>query len=183
MTEYFSANEVRDQLRHLSAEDRVRLVRMASAFAIASSLTAEDIFGQAVVASLSGARRRRRDLELIPFLFGAMKSIAYSERKKAEKRPLDNASESDVDVVDTAVNCGDAPALMISEEEAHARIQLLTNLVSNNENAAYVLDGWLDDMSPAEIREASGMSETQYDSARRYLKRRLNALKQTRQDL
>lgn len=178
--EYFSVHEIREQLRLLSAEDFARLLLGARAYAKGSSFTAHDILDQAVLASLSGDRRRRRDLELLSFLFGAMKSIAFNERKKAKSNALDKASEMDVDIVDMAVHYDDALALMISAEDARARIELLADYVKDNENAGFVLEGWLDDMSPAEVREATGMTATQYDSARKYLNRRLNAAKHTR---
>jgi DNA-directed RNA polymerase specialized sigma24 family protein len=170
-------SDVRSLLARLSQADRIRLVLVGQRFAFGCAMSPDDLLQEACSRALAGTRKWRDGLELRAFLAGAMRSIAFDERKKAGTHALDMAVVLDAAEVsiDAQYHEAGTGADVESETEAKETIALLQRLVKNNDNAALVMEGILDDMKPTEIRAATGLTQTQYDSARTYIHRRLDA--------
>ena len=155
----------------LMKADRIRLLRIAQRYAFGCALSPEDLLQEAVARTLSGARVYKATLGIVGFLAGAMKSIAFDERKKTQTHALDLAvSDGDLDDPIPDLN-----AERSDSEEGAERIELLRLLVKNNENAALVFEGLLEGLKAAEIRDALGLTVTEYESARTYINRRVNS--------
>lgn len=168
--------DVRGALRQLGKAELVRLLRIAQRYALGLCLTPDDLLQEAVLRTLAGTRTCKDSAQIMGFLIGAMRGIAFDERKKMETHALDMATSLDDE------NAGgkepaaqNDAASLIAKQEDEERLSLLRQLVQHNENAALVLEGLLDDMKAAEIRDALGLTPTAYDSARTYIHRRLDA--------
>jgi len=161
-------------LAQFSQADRVRLLLVAQRFAFGCAMIPEDLLQEACSRALAGTRKCKNGLELRAFLVGAMRSIAFDERKKAKTHALDMAvavesiDESEIESASNSIEYA-----IENEDEAVEKVALLRELVKNNENAALVMEGLLDELEPAQIRSATGLTQTQYDSARTYIHRRL----------
>lgn len=169
--------ENRVALSQLTVAARVRLVRVAQRFAFGCSYSTEDLLQQAAVRALTSGRTFASQDDMLAYLVSAMRSVAFDERKKTQTHALDMAeSIDDDDIAATGLQSHPSAADdVMREEDDEARITALRQLMAQNENAALVLEGLLDGMKAAEIRDALGMSSTEYDSARTYIHRRMNA--------
>jgi DNA-directed RNA polymerase specialized sigma24 family protein len=155
----------------LTQADQIRLLRIAQRYAFGCSLSAEDLLQEAVARSFTGSREWPEGVGFVPFLAGAMKSIAFDERKKAATHALDIAMSygGGDDRLEQATSEG------VDDEDGAERIELLRSLLNQNENAALVFEYLLDGLKPAQIRAELGLTETEYDSARTYIRRRMNS--------
>jgi len=177
MADSSDTKENRVVLSQLTVAERVRLVRAAQRFAFGCSYSPDDLLQQAAIRALTSGRIFAAHDDMLSYLLGAMRSVAFDERKKTQTHALDAAAPlDDRAVAETGLRSHPSTAdELMREEEDEARIIALRQLVAQNENAALVLEGLLDGMKAAEIRDALGLSSTEYDSARTYIHRRMNA--------
>lgn len=177
MADSSDTTQNRVALSQLTVAARVRLVRVAQRFAFGCSYSPEDLLQQAAVRALADGRTFASHDDMLSYLMNAMRSVAFDERKKTQTHALDAAEPIDDDGVPAPglrSHPGAADEVM-REEQDEGRITVLRQLVAQNENAALVLEGLLDGMKAAEIRDALGLSSTEYDSARTYIHRRMTA--------
>ncbi|MBS1770575.1 MAG: hypothetical protein JSS77_12995 [Acidobacteria bacterium] len=177
MADSSDQSENRVALPHLSEAARLRLIRIAQRYAFGCSLAPDDLFQQAAARAVVNGRTFATEQEMLAYLVNAMRSVAFDERKKAKTHALDFAASFDDDA-SAATQMPSHPSVadeLMQEQEAQARIEALQQLVKHNDNAALVLECLLDDMKPADIRQTLGLSATEYDSARTYIHRRVNA--------
>jgi len=166
----------RQALGLLSKLDRARLVRIGGRFAFGCSHEPQDLLHQAVVRALMTSVVFQDKQAFLRYLLEGMKSVAFDERKKASVRALDVAGllEGDAKAGDSIPHSGSVLDGVLDEEAATEKLQLLRALVRGNENAELVLEGRLDGMKPPAIREALGLTETEYDSAVTLINRRID---------
>lgn len=168
--------EIRSALDGLTQIDLVRLRRAGSKFALALDCTVDDLISEAVCSAYSGGRECRRDLSILVFLIGAMRSIAWnakvSSRKAGREISLD-ATGTDGPLVVLKSNVPDAETLILRAEDVALRIAALEDLFAADEPALLVIMADLDELSKEEIMAMNEMSETTYNSTRTRIRRKM----------
>ncbi|WP_139114811.1 hypothetical protein [Rhizorhabdus dicambivorans] len=173
----FDLEEIRSALDGLTQSDLVRLRRAGSKFALALDCTADDLIGEAVCSAYSGARECRRDLPILVFLVGAMRSIAWnakvSSRKAGSEISLDATGTDGHPLVVLKCDAPDAETLVLRADDTARRIAALEDLFADDEPALLVIMADLDELSKEEIMVMNEMSETTYNSTRTRIRRKM----------
>lgn len=169
--------EIRSALDGLTQIDLVRLRRAGSKFALALDCTVDDLISEAVCSAYSGGRECRRDLPILVFLIGAMRSIAWnakvSSRKAGREISLDATGTDGRPLVVLKSNVPDAETLILRAEDVALRIAALEDLFAADEPALLVIMADLDELSKEEIMAMNEMSETTYNSTRTRIRRKM----------
>ena len=153
----------------LESEGSVRLMAIARLHARKCRLDADDLFHEACVLSMCGDRRWPRDVPMLTFLAGVMRSIAHGWRKKARRmadKPPDEALIGDdyptpADMLEEADLLKKALRRFEDDPEVHMLLQAL-------------IDGW----GKSDLLSLFDEDEIAYATARRRLRRKLNKLSQ-----
>jgi RNA polymerase sigma-70 factor (ECF subfamily) len=175
----FSVEEMNEALSSLSDADMIRLRQIAGIYC-KGKIEREDILQRAFVAALDGSRKCPRDIALITFLAGTMRSLASSWFKSLTRTPelhliaVQGDDCEDVPVgIDTPAEEPTADQQLVSEEEAAAIRAAILSLFADDEFARLIIEGDMEGMDATELRELTGLDETAYGSKRRLIRRRI----------
>ncbi|TVM30542.1 RNA polymerase sigma factor [Oceanidesulfovibrio marinus] len=174
-----SKDEICSAIEGLSDEEWCRLNKGSSALARFSSLSPEDLIQEAIVRALDGRRKYKRDLQMIVFLMGIMKSIVSSEAKASERH-----KEISLQVYNPGTQeeyqAGIADERATPERETIARLDLAKIkseipflFVEDSEEVQLFVMGVVEGMTKEEVQRISGLYGNEYDSARRLFRRRI----------
>ncbi len=176
----FSTEEIGEALSVLSDAALIRLRRIARWYA-KGRIDPDDLLQQSFVAALEGSRQCPRDIGIIPFIVGTVRSLASSRFKSLSRSPeLQSIAASDDDCDPLPFDKGapseapNADQLLISEQEEIAIRAAILSLFSDDEIASVVVEGIMDKMDASELRELTGLDETAYSSKRRLIRRRID---------
>ena len=138
----------------------------------------------AITKTWDGVRSWKRGMTTFAHLFGAMKSLANNDYKKAKKNKTDSITDdagNEKPKLSAQISTPSPEALIIErernqerEKEAKELADQVLELFANDANAMWVLMGEMDGQSAEEIRELSGMDQTQYNTTRRRIRRKLD---------
>jgi DNA-directed RNA polymerase specialized sigma24 family protein len=172
---YLNSLEIESRMQGLSAADCVRLERIAGVFAYSAGWSGSDLMQEAFVAALQ-RRRWRADLDTTVFLTGVMRSLAHSRQKQQRRSALDQAMAGDAASSDELERLsGDAdqdPGKLLEAEQEHSSfLQELMQVFEGDQEVLRVIAGRASGASAAEIKNALGMNQTQYESVCRRLLR------------
>ena len=155
--ETYTAAEIREAVKTLTAQHKTALVKLAKAYAMKTSFGHEDLLHEAYMRVLGGRREWPRSVAVVPFLAGVMKSIAWDWRRR-----------------DESVEVGDVG---YEDQTAAARIDLQKVIVLFDDDPIaqkmVILSALLDGARGEELRELSGLNKTQYESKRAKIRRRI----------
>jgi DNA-directed RNA polymerase specialized sigma24 family protein len=132
----------------------------------------EDLLQEAITRVLTGSRRRPEGLTMVAFVAGILRSLRAHYWRRARRQPRDNklriqqqGEESfALDLVDPTP--GPERAL-----EARQQLALIKLLFADDPTALKIIDGLGEGLSAEQIRRSAGLSKTDYDSARRRMRR------------
>jgi len=153
--ETYTAAEIREAVKTLTAQHKTALVKLAKAYAMKTSFDYEDLLHEAYTRILDGKRVWPRSVAVVPFLAGVMKSIAWDWRRR-----------------DESVEVGDVG---YEDQTAHVRIDLqkIIGLFDDDPIAQKMVIALLDGARGEELRELSGLNKTEYESKRAKIRRRI----------
>ena len=159
--ETYTAAEILEAVKTLTAQHKTALVKLAKAYAMKTSFDYEDLLHEAYTRILDGKRVWPRSVAVVPFLAGVMKSIAWDWR--AERR-------------DESVEVGDVG---YEDQTAAARIDLqkIIGLFDDDPIAQKMVIALLDGARGEELRELSGLNKTEYESKRAKIRRRIERVR------
>jgi RNA polymerase sigma-70 factor (ECF subfamily) len=159
-----------EALAALSEADLARLEAVARLRARAvPGLDWADLLHEAVLRALSGTRRRPPGLPLTVFLAGCMRSLCHEHwRRLSRERQVLVAGEAGEAEPDPAPEADPERALAASQA-----LQSLLDLFRGDDAVQAILGGLAAGLAPPEIRARHGLSETQYDTARKRMRRAL----------
>ncbi|PIK74443.1 hypothetical protein CS379_02560 [Methylobacterium frigidaeris] len=132
-----------------------------------------DILHEAIVRALDGTRRWPPGVPVLVFLAGCMRSIEHDLRRRLAQEWLAQdwlAQERAWREHDAADREGADPERAIAAAQALGRI---VALFSGDETVLRIIEGLGHGRSAGEIRARHGLSQTDYDSARKRLRRAL----------
>jgi RNA polymerase sigma-70 factor (ECF subfamily) len=156
-------------LRSLSNADLVRLKTLARLWSrgLPGGLGWADVLNEAIVRSLDGSRHWPPDVPLLAFLSGVMRSICDDHWRRTRRDLAWLAG-------DTAE--GEAMAAPVDPERVLAAAQALgaiNRLFAADAAVLTIIASLAEGMNASEICRRHGMSEREYDSARRRMRRTL----------
>lgn len=171
--ENLSPSEIKAAIKTFSNGDRLRLNKIARWYAYGCRMASDDLLSEATVAALTGNRQCPRAVSLIAFFAGAMKSIAYNEKRKAgnECRAVPIDDNPDNDPVLLLPDGGLSP-----EQEAMAKSEAnsVFELFKSDDDVTMLLMGLYDDYDPDEICDINNWDRTTYNTIRKRLRRGLD---------
>ena len=174
--------EIHRAIAALGQADWLRLHKVARALCRnvcrSGGFDADDLLQEAFQRALNGGRQCPRDVEVTRFLAGVMRSIASDWGKARRRRPemrLDAPSGALLEVVvQVRDGCLDAEELLASTEESAGVIERIKDLFADDPTALKIIDGMLEGRAGAELRSAAELSEKEFASKRRLIRRRID---------
>ncbi len=134
-----------------------------------------DLLQEAFARVLDGSRAIPRAVPAVAFLAGVMRSIKaehWRRRRRATEQQPVLATEYQVVMADTAEACDPQPdpeRWLIAAQQ----LQAIGTLFANDPVALQIIAGLGDGLTAEEIRRTLRMTKTDYDSARRRMRRAL----------
>jgi DNA-directed RNA polymerase specialized sigma24 family protein len=134
----------------------------------------DDLLQEALTRVLVGARVQPEGVTMVAFLTGIMRSLKSEHWRRKLRSSGDNAGRfgettedlRDVDFHDPAP--GPERSLIVREE-----LKAIGALFADDPEALSIIGGLGEGLSAEQIRAAFGMSKTNYDSARKRMRRQL----------
>lgn len=182
---YYTTVEVEERLSALSETDMKRLELIADQWAVrVRGYEGRDLRSMLFVSMLEDRRHWPRDLPLEAFYRESMWSLTSTLREKEVRRDSHAVVHLMSELVKTNAETGDdmpLPEAVDTDDpvgllEADELIDQIEKLLSDNDRAGMVFMGWQDGMSKGDIIATLGITETDYDTATKYILRRKNEL-------
>jgi hypothetical protein len=172
-----NTGELREAVISLGKIDLIRLRRAGRLYAFGLDCEADDLLGDAITLALSGSRACPREMAVVPFLVGIMRSRASAIRASAERKgiqvPLDD-SRGERAVHDELTEA--TPHDLLERcDNYEARVNALEMLFAGDPDAQKVLEADLRELGKAEIMARLDIGSVQYATIRRRMRRRVNA--------
>ena len=170
-------DEFLGELQKLSETDKNRLLLYAKNRCLACRFEAEDLLHEAITRTLEGIRNCPVGVGVKTHLYKTMRSISHSELKSLDNHGEDSLTvefdESESHQRDVQEDCPTPEdEALAGVESARVRGEVFS-LFEDDEVAQFVLECWIEDMTAAEIREATDMDHVAYDSKTRKIYRRI----------
>ena len=170
--------EVKRSISALTAADWLRLHKVARALCRDAAFQADDLLQEAFQRALDGTRQCARTLDIMPFLAGVMRSIASDWRKARKRRPEMSLVTATGRLQEVVLQVRDnrcvADEVLVSNEEAARLQQAIFALFADDAVAQRLLEGIMDGLTGAQLRSLTGLSETEFASKRRLIRRRID---------
>jgi RNA polymerase sigma-70 factor (ECF subfamily) len=162
--------------RLVSDMDLLRLKAIARIHArgLPPEVSWSDLLQEALARVLNGSRQVPEDIPLEVFMSGVMRSIRAeywrrmrrdAQHRRASEDPQDAAS-NEAEPLDPAP---DPERALLAQQELEA----IATLFADDPIALQIIVGLGDGLSAEEIRAACGLTKTEYDSARKRMRRAL----------
>jgi DNA-directed RNA polymerase specialized sigma24 family protein len=164
-----AAGDVGCALRALSDADLVRLKALARLWSrgLPGGLGWTDVLNEAIVRSLDGSRRWPSDVPLLAFLSGVMRSICDEHWRRARR---DQTWLVAAPASGGAIAAPDNPERVLAAAQA---LGAINGLFADDPAALKILAGLAEGMTATDIRLHYDMSERDYDSTRKRMRRAL----------
>lgn len=172
-----SEDEIVEAIRALSAAGWDRLGRVARVFCRGRPIEPEDLLQEAFSRAIDGSRNCPRNIDIVRFLIGAMRSIASGAMKVLSQQPEFRAVlliGDDGLALDPPDGRPTAEQQTISNQEA-ARIRREVLDLFQDDLTGYVLvEGMMEGMDGEDLRATTDLSKVGFASKRRLIRRRID---------
>jgi DNA-directed RNA polymerase specialized sigma24 family protein len=154
---HLSSNEAIQALRAMTIAEKTQLMKVAISYARRTHYGHEDLIQESLLRVLDGRRPWPRGLGAVPFLAGIARSITWDWKTES----LEDRSS------------GSHP--QGEERNVIARIDAikLVSLFDDDPVAQAIIEGMLDGARGEELKELSGLKDTEYESKRVKIRRRI----------
>jgi RNA polymerase sigma-70 factor (ECF subfamily) len=161
-------DDVARALARLSETDLLRLKAIARlrARGLPGVVGWSDLMNEAFARALDGTRQLPEGLGMIAFLAGIMRSIASEHWRRLRREAGMFASGDEEGMADPAPD----PERSLAAVQALAT---LDQLFAGDRTASQILAGLAGGLTAREIQESYGLTEVEYDSARKRMRRLL----------
>lgn len=163
-------DEVRKRIDGLTGAEALKLEQIARRFV--APCDAADLMQEAFSRILEGSRNWPADLEFLPFMVQVMRSIASTERRKADRRPELHVvpRHGEQLTFDAVADPNGTPEDMIGEWDELAAAK---ELFANDDTATTYIDAIIAGFRRPEIMELCDLDSNGYDTVTRRIKRKL----------
>lgn len=170
--------EVKRAISALGPADWLRLHKAARALCRNAHFDAEDLLQEAFERALDGSRQCSRTLDVVRFLVGVMRSIASDWRKARRRRPEMSLVGPTGRLQEVVIKVRDvrlaADEWLASTQEVTCLRQTILQLFADDSIAQRMLEGIMEGIAGEELRSLTQLSQTQFDSKRRLIRRRID---------
>jgi RNA polymerase sigma-70 factor (ECF subfamily) len=134
-----------------------------------------DLLQEAITRVVTGARKQPEGVPMIAFLAGIMRSLKAEHWRRVSKRPGDRRSlaldaraddSHEIDLFDPAAG----PERRLSAQQ---ELTAIARLFAEDHVALQIMVGLGEGLTAEQIRSMTGIGKTEYDSARRRMRRTL----------
>lgn len=171
--------EARQAIESLTSADLLRLERAGRIFALIAGCDADDLLSEAICQTIEGNRNCPREMAIMPFLVGVMRSRAWASKQKANLLPelvsMDATADSGRSRHEPATPERNAEQSALAKEDTAARRDALEALFADDEQATLFLWADLEELSKEEIMVMNALDITAYATIRRRMRRKINA--------
>lgn len=144
---------------------RLKAIARLYAWGLPPDMGWADLLQEALLRVLQGSRRRPDNVSMIAFVTGIMRSLkAEQHRRRQREAPSGSGDNVAAATLDPAP---DAERSLAARQELAA----IYRLFADDAVATRILNGLGSGLSPEEICAANGLSRTDYESARRRMRR------------
>lgn len=176
-------DEIRTAINSLTGPELLRLekfarLRIRGLGRASAGRDWKDLLGEAIKATLAGDRRWNNTVGFVQHLLGAMRSISTGWKKKFDPdeahleseliRPHPEGGESRI-LDDARSTNPDAERILMAKQE----VEKIQQLFADDALALDIIGGWRSEMTGPEIKEALGISQREYETAVRRIRRRI----------
>ncbi|MBI5450139.1 MAG: sigma-70 family RNA polymerase sigma factor [Gammaproteobacteria bacterium] len=181
-------DQLSEAIESVSDADWLRLQKVAQSHLWGTGLSdPQDLINEALARFLKGKRSWPTDIPFVLCVSYAMKSIADGVRNLSERKEEilagDMASEEDDCDTDPMERFGDsrfAPDDLIENEDARKiaekDLATINQYFKDDSEVTWILMGIEDGLPASDIQTLSGMTQTQYETSRKRLRRGLEKL-------
>lgn len=188
--------DVHQAIEALSKEDRYRL-RKAAWICLPGTEYQQpaELIHEAIIRTMSASnggngRRWPKNVPFMAYMIQTIKGLADDSKESLPQKQTDHMEamaiegETSEDALGSSGHFNpDTPTQAIELEDVHRRqaraeadADLIDGRFVDDDEVMFIIMGHKDGMSAAAIREVSGMSQTQYETARKRLRRGLEKL-------
>ena len=170
-----TVEEMRTAIEQLGAADILRLEKAAAYFGRRSGQSADDLRQEAYVRALDGRRRCPRGVGVPLFLSNVMGSIASERDRDAQHADVDQMTTVDAAAAHRLSNYQpDVLEQVCTRIDGDRLRREAIHLFNDNERAKVMFEGIVEEMEGEELRGLLDASQTEFDSLRRLVRRRLD---------
>jgi len=174
-----SEAEASDRIRALlsAPEDAIRFIRASNYWSFGGARPAADLRQEAMRRTVAGTRRCPRDLPMVAFLIGVMRSIASSDRRALQRAPRLSVVTSDATDAGSigGVDPRHSPEDQIIANDRAAEIKAKILVLFENDLIAKTLaEGIMEEMEGEELRALVGLEKKAFATKRRFVRRRID---------
>jgi DNA-directed RNA polymerase specialized sigma24 family protein len=162
-------------LNLLSRMDLLRLKAIARVYArgLPSEVTWEDLLQEALTRVIVGSRHRPQGVPMVAFVAGVLRSLRAEHWRRACRESGGDARlridhEHDASLALSDPTPGPERALSARQE-----LSAIRELFADDQTATTIIEGLAEGLSAEEIRRATSLTKTDYDSARKRIRRAL----------
>jgi DNA-directed RNA polymerase specialized sigma24 family protein len=155
-------------LNLISRMDFLRLKAIARLHArgLPPDVTWDDLLQEAFTRVIVGTRRKPAEVGMVAFIAGIMRSLRSEHWRRAERRPVTRETLRGDQLLDPGV---DLERSLVAREQ----IEYIEKLFAEDTVALGLIRCLAEGLSPGQICRALKISKTDYDSARKRLRRTL----------
>lgn len=170
------ARDIAKAIQGLSQSDQLRLKALAClrVRGLPGGVAWSDLLHETILRALSGSRSWPADVPLLAFLAGVMRSVCseHWRRLRRERQFLyaAPAGAEDVDPLESEPSPEPDPEQALAAAEA---LSAVYRLFADDAAILTIMSGLAEGLTAAEIRRRHDLSKTDYDSARKRLRRAL----------
>ena len=172
-------SEARRAIEALTTADLLRLERAGGLYAMGLHCEAGDLLAEAIAQTLEGVRNCPREMSLVSFLIGAMRSRAWAIRQKAAPKPqlvsIDAEDAEGRPLVEPTSTQRNAEEWMLAQDDVEERIRALEQLFADDDEAMLMMWADLDETPKEEIMAMNDLDATGYATIRRRMRRKIKA--------
>lgn len=170
-----TADDIREALEKLTDVQLARLRLKGRLLAPGAGCAGDDLLNEAVMRALTGDRLCPTDVSVYTFLGNAMRSIADGEREKFERgAPAGSGHDEKSPIGQLADGRTPLPDIAAADRIEFGRvISRVEALFSDDKQAMAIVIGDMQGWTPAEIKQLESMSDVEFASARRRVRREI----------
>jgi hypothetical protein len=173
-----STSEVRAAIAALDPDEKRKLKRTAKMWSNRFGITDDEkILQTALARALDGTRKCPRELAILPFLFGAIRSISSSEAKSIARSPIDQYA-SPLEELETEQHLDDGaegPTSPSPERILVARAELVEvqSWFQDDEEVQLLMLAIGEGLEGEELEQELGWTKIQHGTIRRRMRREI----------
>ncbi|MGM4931791.1 hypothetical protein [Tardiphaga sp. 619_E2_N8_5] len=174
----YSVVEITEIITNLSDAELLRIAKASQYLSFGGSRSPQDLRQEAIKRAVAGSRKCPRRLNVVIFLYGAMRSIASADRKALCRSQEISAVPKQGSEGVTVLEGRDyrlSPEDELLQQEGPEEIRrVLFSLFEDDLVAQTLVEGMIEGMEGRELREFVGLSEVDFATKRRLVRRRID---------